>query len=157
MHGILMSRHPEKIQAPSGTHTWLVLWKAFMAVREYAERHIDSLGLTLTDFGILEALLHKGPLPVNDLGRAVSLTSGSITTAVDRLQARGLVERCTREADRRARVVHLTGEGRKQIGRAFGEHAAVMDELGFALTGSERTELVRLLKKLGRASQQQSS
>lgn len=143
----LMSRDP----GPSGTHTWLILWKAYNAVRDYATRDIATSGLTLTDFGILEALLHKGPLAVNDLGRKVSLTSGSITTAIDRLQVRGLVERRSTE-DRRARVVHLTDAGRTEIEGAFHRHAEQMDYLGGTLTDPERSELVRLLKKFGRAA-----
>jgi MarR family transcriptional regulator, 2-MHQ and catechol-resistance regulon repressor len=147
-----MSRQEEDIRTSTGTHTWLVLWKAFNSVRDYATRDIASLGLTLTDFGILEALLHKGPLAVNDLGRKVSLTSGSITTAVDRLQARGLVERRNNDEDRRARTVHLTGAGRRDIQAAFRKHAAAMDQLGSVLTAEERKELVRLLKVLGHAA-----
>jgi MarR family 2-MHQ and catechol resistance regulon transcriptional repressor len=147
-----MSRQPKKIQPASGIHTWLVLWKAFNAVREYATHDIASQGLSLTDFGILEALLHKGPSPVTDLGRTVSLTSGSITSAVDRLQTRGLVERQNQDEDRRTRVVHLTRAGRKQIEDAFRKHAASMDGLGSVLTDRERAELVRLLKKLGYAA-----
>jgi MarR family 2-MHQ and catechol resistance regulon transcriptional repressor len=147
-----MSRHSDDSAAPTGTHTWLILWKTYKAVRDYATNDISRLGLTLTDFGILEALLHKGPLPVNDLGRKVSLTSGSITTAIDRLQSRGLVERQSAPEDGRARVVHLTPEGHRQIQSAFRKHAAVMDELGATLTATEREELVRLLKKLGRAA-----
>ena len=147
-----MPRQDGDIRTATGTHTWLVLWKAFNAVRDYATRDIASLGLTLTDFGILEALLHKGPLPVNDLGRKVSLTSGSITTAVDRLQARGLVERRNNDEDRRARTVHLTSTGRRDIQAAFRKHAAAMDQLGSVLTAEEREELVRLLKVLGQAA-----
>jgi MarR family 2-MHQ and catechol resistance regulon transcriptional repressor len=142
----------EETQPATGTHTWLILWKAFNAVRDFSTRNIALLGLTLTDFGILEALLHKGPLPVNDLGRKVALTSGSITTAVDRLQSRGLVERKNDHDDRRARVVHLTGEGRKHIEAAFRSHAASLDELGSVLTDAEREQLIHLLKKLGRAA-----
>ena len=151
-----MSRQRDETRAATGTHTWLVLWKAFNAVRDYATSDIASLGLTLTDFGILEALLHKGPMPVNDLGRKVSLTSGSITTAVDRLQTRGLVERQNNEEDRRARMVHLTAAGRKEIQAAFRKHAAAMDQLGSVLTPDEREELVRLLKVLGHAAVDQA-
>ena len=89
---------------------------------------------------------------MNDLGRKVSLTSGSITTAVDRLQSRGFVERQSDSGDRRARVVHLTDAGREQIDDAFRKHAGAMDELGCVLTQVERDELVRLLKKLGHAA-----
>jgi MarR family transcriptional regulator, 2-MHQ and catechol-resistance regulon repressor len=153
----LMSRHVDEMRASSGTHTWLVLWKAFNAVRDYATRDIASLGLSLTDFGILEALLHKGSMAVNDLGKKVSLTSGSITTAVDRLQERGLVQRRNTDEDRRARMVHLTATGRREIRAAFRKHAAAMDQLGSVLTPEERAELVRLLKVLGQAAKPSST
>jgi MarR family 2-MHQ and catechol resistance regulon transcriptional repressor len=103
-----------------------------------------------SDFAVLEALLHKGPLPVNEIGKKVLLTSGSITVAVDRLETKGLVERRASGTDRRARIVHLTKEGRKLITRAFAEHAADMERLASAsLTRAERETLIRLLKKFG--------
>src|SRR3954465_2277834 len=106
----------------TGIHLWLVLWKAYEAVRRHAVRHIRSLGLGFSDFAVLEVLLHKGPTPVNTIGQRVFLTSGSITAAVDRLEQKGLVERCGHPSDRRARVVHLTDAGRALIEPAFAEH-----------------------------------
>jgi len=75
----------------SALHAWLILWKASHAVRENALRQIASTGLGLTDFAVLELLLHKGPSPVNVIGSKVFLTSGSVTTAIDRLENRNLV------------------------------------------------------------------
>src|SRR5205814_8358217 len=106
----------------SGTHLWLILWKAYESVRSHAVRDIVKLGLGFSDFAVLETLLHKGPTPVSAIGQRVYLTSGSITTAVDRLEARGLVERCDHPDDRRARMVHLTGPGRELIETAFEQH-----------------------------------
>jgi MarR family 2-MHQ and catechol resistance regulon transcriptional repressor len=137
----------------SGVHLWLILWKAYDAVREHAERHIQSLGLCLSDFGVLEALLHKGPLPVNTIGGLIRLTSGSITAAVDRLESKGLVERRNDPGDRRARVVHLTASGRNLISSAFEDHEAAMERATSGLTASERSEAAALLKKLGLAAQ----
>ena len=103
-----------------------------------------------SDFAVLEALLHKGPLPVNEIGKKVMLTSGSITVAVDRLEAKGLVERRAHGTDRRARIVHLTKEGRKLITRAYADHAADLERLASAsLTRAERETLIGLLKKIG--------
>jgi MarR family 2-MHQ and catechol resistance regulon transcriptional repressor len=133
----------------SGVHVWLVLWKAAQAVEAYAKRSIEHLELGGSDFAVLEALLHKGVLPVNEIGRKVLLTSGSITVAIDRLEAKGLVERRASADDRRARIVHLTKEGRKLITRAYAEHAADMERLASALSASERATLIRLLKKIG--------
>ena len=140
----------DSLSGGSGVHVWLVLWKAAQAVEAYAERSIQGLELCGSDFAVLEALLHKGALPVNEIGRKVLLTSGSITVAVDRLEAKGLVERRSSADDRRARIVHLTREGRRLIKRAYAEHAADMERLALAsLTKAERTTLIRLLKKIG--------
>ena len=134
----------------SGVHVFLVLWKASRALSAYAEKSILKLELGASDFAVLEAVLHKGPLPVNEIGKKVMLTSGSITVAVDRLEAKGLVERRAHSTDRRARVVHLTREGRKLITRAYAEHATDMERLASAsLTRVERETLIRLLKKIG--------
>jgi MarR family 2-MHQ and catechol resistance regulon transcriptional repressor len=138
----------------SGTHLWLVLWKAFDALRAHAERHIHSLGIGFSDFAVLEVILHKGPTPVNQIGSLVGLTSGSITTAVDRLERKGLVSRCNDPKDRRARVVHLTGAGRKLIECAFAAHEAAMEKATGGLTPAERAEAAILLKKLGLHAQQ---
>src|SRR6202165_119785 len=89
-----MSKHKsEALTGGSGVHVFLVLWKAARAVEAYAEKSILQLEMCGSDFAVLEALLHKGPLPVNEIGKKVLLTSGSITVAVDRLEAKGLVER----------------------------------------------------------------
>ena len=76
-------------RAPDGVHLWLVLWKAYDAVRAYALHNIESLKLGLSDFGILEVLLHKGSQPVGQIGARVGLTSGAMTSALDRLENAG--------------------------------------------------------------------
>jgi MarR family 2-MHQ and catechol resistance regulon transcriptional repressor len=140
----------ESLTGGSGVHVFLVLWKAASAVQAYAEKSIGELEMCASDFAVLEALLHKGPLPVNEIGKKVLLTSGSITVAVDRLEQKGLVERRAHGTDRRARIVHLTKEGRKLITRAYANHAADMERLASAsLTRVERKALIGLLKKIG--------
>jgi MarR family 2-MHQ and catechol resistance regulon transcriptional repressor len=146
----------KKIQTGSktgGLHLWLILWKAHDAVRQYATQNIASLSPGLSDFAILEALLHKGPMPVNDIGARVMLTSGSMTTAIDRLEARGLVERRVQPEDRRTRMVFLTPDGEKLISCAFAEHSRAMESLGQTLSPAERASAIRILKKLGREAE----
>ncbi len=140
----------ESLSGGSGVHVFLVLWKAARAVESYAENSITDLEMCGSDFAVLEALLHKGPLPVNEIGKKILLTSGSITVAVDRLEKKVLVERRAHGTDRRARIVHLTKEGRKLITRTYAEHAADMEKLAAAsLTRAERRTLISLLKKIG--------
>jgi MarR family 2-MHQ and catechol resistance regulon transcriptional repressor len=140
----------ESLTGGSGVHVFLVLWKAARAAQAYAEKSVSHVEMCGSDFAVLEALLHKGPLPVNEIGKKVLLTSGSITVAVDRLETKGLVERRAHGTDRRARIVHLTKEGRKVITGAYADHAADMERLASAsLTRAERKTLIGLLKKIG--------
>ena len=140
----------ESLTGGTGVHVFLVLWKAARALESYAQGSILELEIGASDFAVLEALLHKGPLPINEIGRKVLLTSGSITVAVDRLETKRLVERRAHGTDRRTRMVHLTREGRKLITSAYAEHAADMERLAAAsLTSTERKTLIRLLKKIG--------
>lgn len=138
---------------PSGAHVWLVLMKAFRSVQRHAGASIAALDLGLSDFVVLEMLLHKGPMKVNEIGRKVDLTSGSITTAVDRLEARGLVSREADELDGRSRIVHLTAKGNSLIRTAFAAHAARLEKAAGGLNMRERAELIALLKKLGLGAQ----
>jgi len=139
----------------NGVHLWLVLWKASRAVEAHALRNVAGLDMGLSDFGVLEALLHKGPLPIKDLGAKVLLTSGSITTAVDRLEAKGLVERFNDEQDRRSRIVRLTATGRKVIKKAFAEHKLAMELAVSGLDLKDRAQLIELLRRLGQGAEMQ--
>jgi MarR family 2-MHQ and catechol resistance regulon transcriptional repressor len=134
----------------AAVHLWLVLWKAARALEAYARQDIKDLGICQSDFGVLEALLHKGPLAVNALGAKVLLTSGSITTAIDRLEQKQLVVRRSDPGDRRARVVHLTSKGERVIRKLFAEHEKAIERAVVGLSTSERKHLTDLLRKLGR-------
>ena len=139
----------------SGVHVWLVLMKAHRSMIRHAERSIVSLDMCISDFGVLEVLLHKGPQSVGEIGRRIELTSGSITTAIDRLEQRGLVARAAHASDRRARVVHLTPEGKARITKEFSRHKEAMDRAGQGLSKTERGTLIELLKKLGTTAERQ--
>ena len=141
--------HSPEATGETATRVWIVLWKASHAIGQNAERSISALGLGLSDFAVLEVLLHKGPQPVNTIGKKVLLSSSSITAAVDRLESKKLVRRTPDATDLRARIVQLTQTGRQLIRRAFQQHAMDMEETMGVLRSSERTELVRVLKKVG--------
>src|ERR1700704_243422 len=125
----------------SGVHVWLVFMKAFQALFPHAAGSVKRTKLGDSDFRVLEALLHKGPLPVNTIGPKVWLTPGSISVAVDRLVEKGLVARKERSQDRRVRQVELTAKGRALITRGFREHAAAMEGVVGVLSKKERLTL----------------
>ena len=137
-----------KIQV-NAPRLWMVLSRCHRVLSQIAERSIEEAGLCLTDFAALEALLHKGPLTITEIQGKVLLASGSMTAAVDRLEKKGLLERGPAPSDRRAKVLHLTQEGRRVVEKAFRRHAVELESAMAVLDPIEKTQLYALIKKLG--------
>ena len=129
---------------------WLVMMKAMRALTKYAAAGIEETGLGLSDFGVLEILLRKGPLPVNTIGPIVDLVPGSISAAVDRLVTRGLVSRVESTEDRRVRIVALTPQGKELIASATRKHSGQMKRVFSELSPEELRGLEVALKKVGK-------
>jgi MarR family 2-MHQ and catechol resistance regulon transcriptional repressor len=138
-------------------HCWLVLGKAFQAAAKYLYAGLEETGIDDTDFRILEALLNKGPLPVNTIGPKVHLTPGSISVAIDRLLKRGLVSRVESTADRRVRIVSLTPKGKELIAPIFRKHAAEIRKVFAAASAKELRTLGTALKKIGKRAESLTS
>jgi MarR family 2-MHQ and catechol resistance regulon transcriptional repressor len=130
-------------------HIRLILWKAAKAIERVDRASISETGLLLSDFAIMEVLLHKGPLPINTIGDKVLLTSGSMTAAVNRLQDQGYVTREKDPNDGRCIFARLTESGQAVIQQAYQRHTQNLEQVADVLTDQERSELVRLLKKIG--------
>ena len=137
----------------SGSHLRLIFGKANRAIEEIDRKSIAHTGLNVTDFMILEALLHKGPLPINEIGKKILLTSGSMTAASNRLKERELIDRIQDPADGRRVYLHLTKKGRTLIDRAYRTHSQTLTQVFGCLDESERSELIRLLKVVGRQAE----
>ena len=131
-------------------HVWLVMMKAMRALTRYAAAGIEETGLGLSDFAVLEVLLHRGPLPVNTIGLIVDLTPGSISIAVDRLFAKDLVSRVESPEDRRVRIVALTPTGKALIDSAFRKHSGQMKRVFAELSPEDLSGLEAALKKVGK-------
>ena len=134
-------------------HCWLVLVKAFQAASKYLYAGLAETGIDDTDFRILEALLNKGPLPVNTIGPKVHLTPGSISVAIDRLLDRGLVSRVESPEDRRVRIVSLVPKGKALIVPIFRKHAAEIRKVFADLSPKELRALETTLKKIGKRAE----
>jgi MarR family 2-MHQ and catechol resistance regulon transcriptional repressor len=131
---------------------WVVLNRAQAAVAKHAEADAAKHGFTLTEFGILEALHHKGPLLLGELQRSLLVSSGGITYLVDRLVDKGLVERRDCPEDRRARYAALTTAGTTLVKRIFPEHARSIARALGPLTKSELATATTLLRRLGQGA-----
>src|ERR1700738_4424585 len=137
----------------SGVHLWLVFMKAFQALIPHAAESIRESGLGDSDFAVLEALLHKGPLPVNVIGPKVNLTPGSISVAVDRLVSKGLVSRAESSQDRRVRIVALTPRGKSVITPIFRAHVETMEKVFAGLSRRDLRQLEQQLKRVGKQAE----
>jgi MarR family 2-MHQ and catechol resistance regulon transcriptional repressor len=133
----------------TATRIRLVLWKAAKAIEKVDCASIAETGLQLSEFAIMEVLLHKGALPIKAIGEKVLLTSGSMTAAANRLQKKGFVKRVPDDRDGRSFYIHLTDSGWKVIKQAFEKHAKNLEMITSDLKNEERRMLLRLLKKIG--------
>jgi MarR family 2-MHQ and catechol resistance regulon transcriptional repressor len=131
---------------------YVVLSRAVNAVNARVVEEIQRHELTTTEFGILEAVYHKGPMLLGEVQKKILLSSGGVTYAMDRLEEKGLVERRECASDRRARYAALTPKGEALIARIFPAHADRIEDVMSALSAREQDELVALLRKLGFAA-----
>ena len=111
--------------------------------------HLNEVSLTTSQFSVLETLYHLGPMCQKEVAGKVLKSTGNITTVIDNLEKRRLVERRRSTEDRRYIQLHITGEGRKLIERFFTAHMQRLVECFSVLTAAERRELGRITKKLG--------
>ncbi len=132
---------------------WVVLARAYRSMEAYVEGSIAALGIGLSDFMILEALLHKGPMTMSALCDAVLLANASMTSAIDRLESKRFVQRVADKEDRRVRLVQLTPEGVTVIKRLFARHLKDLDEVMKDVPAVQRADLRRALKTIGLAAQ----
>lgn len=132
---------------------FVVLSRAYNWVNAHAVRDIRCHGLNPTEFGILEALYHKGPLPLQQIGEKVLISSGNITYAVDKLEQKQLLVRKPSAHDRRVIFAELTPQGQELLAILFPQHTEVIRAAVSSLSPEEQILAIQLLKKLGLAAQ----
>ena len=133
----------------SGPKLWTVLARAYRSMAEVLEASVAEEGMCLSDFAVLEVLLHKGSLPISTIGEKVLLTNASMTSAVDRLEERGLVRRMNSGGDRRVRLVELTACGRRLITDVFGRHEQEIERMMSGLGAAQKDQMRSGLKTIG--------
>jgi len=109
-----------------------------------------SAGLTESQFGVMEAVYHLGPLCQREVADKILKSAANLTTVVDNLERRGLVERRRSPEDRRVATVHLSAEGERLISTLFPLHVAALVEAFAVLTPVEQETLAALCRRLGR-------
>jgi MarR family 2-MHQ and catechol resistance regulon transcriptional repressor len=130
--------------------TFIKLVRAGDALNARLSPLLDKYGLTPSQFAVLEALHHLGPLCLGELARKILRTGGNLTLVARNLERDGLIRRVPAPEDRRVRRMEITAKGKSLIQKLFPEHvSALVQYMGAALTSAEQQELGRLSKKLG--------
>jgi len=130
-------------------NSFIKLMRATESVSGRVHQHLTNIGLTVSQFGTLEALYHIGPMSQADIGKKILKSSGNITMVIDHLEKRGLVKRIRSQEDRRFFTIHLTEEGNRLIHDFFPTHATLITKEMSVLSSSEQKDLARLCRKLG--------
>jgi MarR family transcriptional regulator, 2-MHQ and catechol-resistance regulon repressor len=128
---------------------WVTLARAYGAIAQQAQDDVRADSLSIGEFAVIELLYHKGPTLLGEIQKRILVSSGGITFLVDKLVAKGFVERRECPDDRRARYAALTKEGERHMRRIFPRHARRITDALRGLTMAQQRELTRTLKTLG--------
>lgn len=131
--------------------TYIKVWRATHAMEVRANRHLADHHLTISQFGVLEALYHLGPLSQRQLAEKILRSSGNLTMVIDNLERDGLVRRERDVRDRRVMQVSLTEAGQALITEIMPTHASSIESVFSALSAVEMETLAGLARKLGLA------
>lgn len=138
----------------SSLKLWVVMNHAFNSIEGPLRKQVEAHGISFSEFAVLEVLLHKGPLPIGDVGDRVLLSSGSMTYVIDKLEERDFIQRRPCAEDRRIIYAELTAQGRELIEEVFDEHSSLIRQLTDELSSAEKEKLTSLLKQLGKSAEE---
>jgi MarR family transcriptional regulator, 2-MHQ and catechol-resistance regulon repressor len=130
-------------------NAYVKLMRASESVAARVHRSLAETGLTMSQFGVMEALYHLGPLSQAEIAKKILKSSGNITMVIGNLEKRALVKRERDTEDRRYYAIQLTPEGRSMMATLFPRHAGKIVETMEALTAEEQEKLGLLCRKLG--------
>ncbi|MCB0220124.1 MAG: MarR family transcriptional regulator [Chrysiogenetes bacterium] len=145
------TKHQGTTKETRALNAYIPLMRSTQRLEVHLSRALAEHDLTISQLGVLEALLHLGPMSQTALGEKLLRTGGSVTVCVNRLEKRGLVERRRSQSDGRVQILHLTPTGRRHIKKVFPVHVDGIVQTMGALSASEQAELMRLCKKIGKA------
>ena len=152
--GIRYSSPGDTVCNGDPTATALQLWthlaKAHSAVHAHATDDLAGHGLSFAEFGLLEILHQRGPLPLGEVQRSLSVSSGGVTFLVDRLEKKGLVERRSSTEDRRSKYAALTARGKEVTAKILPAHAERIRDSMSGLTLPEQRSAIGILRALAR-------
>ncbi|MCE7979961.1 MAG: MarR family transcriptional regulator [Caldilinea sp. CFX5] len=128
---------------------YIKLSRAAESVNQRVNRHLQDSHLTVSQFGVLEALYHLGPMTPGVLCDKILRSTGNLTLVIDNLEKRRLVARTQNPEDRRSTIIELTAAGKALVEEVFPRHVATVVQEMAVLTPEEQSQLAALCRKLG--------
>jgi MarR family 2-MHQ and catechol resistance regulon transcriptional repressor len=144
----IKSEHTYDNRTQKSMTTWIQLVRAFGKIRAYELGYISQNGLTMNRFEVLEALYHRGALPISTITKLISSTPGNVTVVIKNLQRDGMVEVKTDIGDKRTRIVSISELGKSVIGAMFDGHSQNLKSCFEEFSDEELDQLFTLLRKL---------
>lgn len=138
-------------KADSSMKTWIQLFRTFNKIRAKESLYIQSFGLTMNQFQILEVLYHRGDLNIGTITKLTMGTPGNITVVVRNLKRDGWISSEADSNDKRASILSITQKGKDIIEKLFPDHAKNFEEYFEVLDDEETQTLFTLLRKLNKA------
>ncbi|HWF40058.1 MAG TPA: MarR family transcriptional regulator [Candidatus Acidoferrales bacterium] len=139
-------------QDTAALNAYINLVRASETVLTRAGEDLAAKGVTLAQFGALEALFHLGPMCQHELSEKLLRTGGNVTYVINNLERRGLVKRERMKADQRQIVVRLTSAGLKLMERILPGHVQAIVQEFSRLSLEQQQTLRRLCRTLGRGT-----
>ncbi|MFC0273397.1 MarR family winged helix-turn-helix transcriptional regulator [Metabacillus herbersteinensis] len=129
-------------------HPFLMLMQTARVFHEQIRDDMTKNNLSITEFSVLEVLFHKGKQTIQQIGKSILITSGSMTYVIDKLEQKGLIKRNACPEDRRVIHVTITDNGLKLMNILMPKHEKFVDYAFDSLNPDEVENLVFLLKKV---------
>jgi MarR family 2-MHQ and catechol resistance regulon transcriptional repressor len=129
--------------------SYIKLMRAADTINSVVNLSLSKFGLTESQFNVLDALYHLGPLSQKELGFKLMKSGGNITMVIDNLEKDSCVERIRGTEDRRIFFVHLTKKGKKRLEDILPLQVKLITNEMHRLSKTEQVELQRLCKRIG--------
>jgi len=131
-------------------NAFINLLRATNSLEARLSKNLDKFNLTTSQFGVLEALYHLGPMSQKEIGKKILKSGGNITKVVDNLEKKSLLIREKNQKDRRFYNIKLTQNGKALIEKIFPDHVKEIVTEFEILTDSELIELRKITRYLGK-------
>lgn len=124
------------------------LVSAYQAFERYSAPDVKAMGLTTTQFDVIATLGNQPPMTCKELGEKTLVTKGTLTGVLERLEAKGIVERKANQEDARSQMICLTASGQKLFEKVFPAHLQHLEKAFQKLNAKELAGITQSLQTL---------